>query len=75
MGNAAITLLNHGLILRKAQRAIQFFKKAWLNSYKDMNTKLGQKEKKMRKIYSSWWIIQILENLWKMCENIEMTNL
>ena len=75
MGNAAITSLNHGLILRNAQRAIQFFKKAWLNSYKDMNTKLGQKEKKMRKIYSSWWIIQILENLWKMCENIEMTNL
>ena len=75
MGNAAITSLNHGLILKKAQREIQFFKKAWLNSYKDMNTKLGQKEKKMRKICSSWWIIQILENLWKMCENIEMTNL
>ena len=32
--------LNHGLILKKAYRVIQFNQKAWLKPYIDMNTKL-----------------------------------
>ena len=32
--------LNHGLILKKVHRVIQFNQKAWLKPYIDMNTKL-----------------------------------
>ena len=32
--------LNHGLILKKVHRVIQFNQKAWLKHYIDMNTKL-----------------------------------
>ena len=32
--------LNHGLVLRKVHRAIQFNQKDWLKPYNDMNTKL-----------------------------------
>ena len=32
--------LNHGLILKKAYKVIQFNQKAWLKPYIDMNTKL-----------------------------------
>ena len=32
--------LNHGLILKKAYKVIQFNQKAWLKPYTDMNTKL-----------------------------------
>ena len=38
--------LNHGLILKKVHRVIQFNQKAWLNPYIDMNTEL-RKEAKM----------------------------
>ena len=38
--------LNHGLILKKVHRAIQFNQKEWLNSYIDMNTKLRTDAKK-----------------------------
>ena len=37
--------LNHGLILKKVHRAIQFYQKAWLKPYIDMNTKLRKKTK------------------------------
>ena len=37
--------LNHGLILKKVHRVIQFYQKAWLKPYIDMNTKLRKKEK------------------------------
>ena len=33
--------LNHGLILKKVHRLIQFNQKAWLKPYIDMNTKKG----------------------------------
>ena len=32
--------LNHGLILKKVYRVIEFNQKAWRKSYIDMNTKL-----------------------------------
>ena len=37
--------LNHGLILRKVHRVIQFNQKAWLREYNDMNTELRNQAK------------------------------
>ena len=37
--------LNHGLILKKAHRVIQFNQKAWLKPYIEMNTKLKAEAK------------------------------
>ena len=37
--------LNHGLILKKLHRVIQFNQKAWLKPYIDMDTKLRKKAK------------------------------
>ena len=38
-------VLNHGLILKKVHRVIQFNQEAWLKPYIDMNTKLRKKAK------------------------------
>ena len=38
--------LNHGLILKKVERVIQFNQKGWLKSYSDMNIELRKEEKK-----------------------------
>ena len=37
--------LNHGLILKRVHRVIQFNQEAWLKSYIDMNTKLRKEAK------------------------------
>ena len=37
--------LNHGLILKKVQRVIQFNQKAWLKAHIDMNTELRNEAK------------------------------
>ena len=37
--------LNHGLILKKVHRVIQFNQKAWLKEYIDMNTELRKEAK------------------------------
>ena len=37
--------LNHGLVLQKVDRVINFNQKAWLKPYIDMNTKLRKKVK------------------------------
>ena len=37
--------LNHGLILKKVHRVIQFNQEAWLRPYIDMNTELRTKAK------------------------------
>ena len=37
--------LNHGLILKKVHKVIQFNQKAWLKPYIDMNTKLKKDAK------------------------------
>ena len=38
-------VLNHGLILKKVDRVIQFNQEAWLKPYIDMNTKLRTEAK------------------------------
>ena len=38
--------LNHGLILKRVHRGIQFNETAWLKPYIDMNTKLRREAKK-----------------------------
>ena len=40
-----IKALNHGLILKKVQRVIEFNQEAWLKPYIDMNTELRKKAK------------------------------
>ena len=37
--------LNHGLILKKVHRVIQFYQEAWLKPYIGMNTELKRKAK------------------------------
>ena len=37
--------LNHGLVLKKVHRVIQFNQKVWLKPYIDMNTKLIKEAK------------------------------
>ena len=39
------TKLNHGLILKKVHRVIQFNQQAWLKPYIDMNTKYTKEAK------------------------------
>ena len=43
--SCAYTRLNHGLILKKVHRVIQFNQKAWVKSYIDMNIKLRTEAK------------------------------
>ena len=43
--NALKQALNHGLILEKVHRVIQFNQGAWLKPYIDMNTKLTNEAK------------------------------
>ena len=38
--------LNHGLMLKRVHRTIQFNQTAWLKPYIDMNTKLRKEAKK-----------------------------
>ena len=46
--------LNHGLILKKVHRVIQFKQKAWLKAYIDMNTGLIKRQRmNLRKIFLS----------------------
>ena len=69
--------LYHGLVLKKVQRVIKFNQKAWLKTYTGMNTKLKKKAKNdFEKNFSTSWIMQFLEKLWKIWENrdIELVN-
>ena len=68
--------LNHGLIFWKVHKVIQFNQKAWFKSYIDRNTKLRTETKNdFEKDFLSYWIIQILEKLWKIYESAEMVSM
>ena len=68
--------LSHGLVLKKVYRVIKFNQKDLLKPYIDMNNKLGKKARAdFEKDFSSWRMIQLLVKLWKIYENIEISNL
>ena len=43
--------LNHGLILKRVHRVIQFNQRAWLKRYIDMNTGLRKEVKNKKKLF------------------------
>ena len=59
---------NHGLILKKLHRVIQFNRKAWLKEYIDINTEL----RKQPKNYIGKDFVQLINNavLGKNMENV-----
>ena len=57
--------LNHGVILKKVHRVIEFNQKARLKSYIDINTKQKKQKIILRKILSGWRIMQFSEKLWR----------
>ena len=68
--------LIHGLVLKTVHRVIKFNQNAWLKPYTVMNTDLEQKQKMiLKKVFLSWWIMQLLQKLWKIWESIEILNL
>ena len=60
--------LSHRLVLKKVHRMIKFNQNTWLKPEKKWKMIL-------KKISVSWWIMQVLQKLWKMWENIEISNL
>ena len=56
--------LNHGLILKKVYRVIQFSKKEWLKPYINKNTDL-RKETKNEKDFFKLMNNSVLEKQWK----------
>ena len=62
--------LNHGLILQKVHKVIQFNQKAWLKSYINMNTKLRTEtkidfKKDFFKLMNNALFGITMENVWK----------
>ena len=68
--------LNDGLVLEKIQRVIRFNQEAWLKTLIKiltwMQTKKESEIRFLQRLFSNWWIMQLLEKLWKMRENIEI---
>ena len=67
--------LNDGLVLKKIQRVIRFNQEAWLKTLIKILTWIQTKKESeirfLQRLFSNWWIMQLLEKLWKMRENIE----
>ena len=68
--NVLKEVLNHGLVLNKVHRVIQFNHKDWLKPYIDMSTKLRKKakndfEKDFLKLMNNSVFGKILENVRK----------
>ena len=61
--------LNHGIILKKVHRVIQFNQEAWLKPYIEMNTKLRTEKKmilkKKIKLMNNAVFAKIMENVRK----------
>ena len=66
--------LNYGLVLEKVYKVNNFYQNAYLKPYIDINKDLRKKGKyNFGKDFLSWWRMQFLEKLWKIWENIEIT--
>ena len=68
--------LNHGLVLEKVHGVFMFNQKTWLKSYLDMNTELRKNGyNNFEKRVLSELTMQFLQKLWKMGENMKISNL
>ena len=62
--------LDHGLILKKVHRVVQFNEEAWLKPYSDINTELGKQakngfEKDLFKLAKNSVLGETMENIRK----------
>ena len=67
--------LNHGSILKKEHKVIQFNQKAWSKTYIDMNTKLRtEAENDFEKDFFKLMNNSVFGKEWRMLESTEILN-